>query len=333
MIFRFLHPWFFAALALVVLVALAYLRLERRGRARIVFSDISPFKEAPPTARTRLRHLVITLRCLALAALIAALARPQYGNRTQEILSKGIDIILVIDTSTSMSQTDLEPDRLGAAKNVILNFIDGRERGMQNDRLGLVVFSRIAFTQCPLTVDYAILKEIVARATFTRKEFDGTAIGTAIATATARIKDSPAKSKVMILVTDGENNAGIDPMTAAAMAQALKIKIYTIGVVPAGFFQKVQDRIFGAHLIPSIPMVDETQMKQIASTTGGKYFRAADEEGLQKIFDEIDKMEKTEVKVKEFYRYSEAFSPWAAVALALVLAEALLGRTLLRRIP
>lgn len=333
MIFRFLHPWFLAALALLPLLAYLHAAIEARGRARIVFSDISAFKSVPPSARTRLRHSVFGLRALALALLIVALARPQHGNQIKEVMSKGIDIMMVLDVSGSMREGDMDPNRLAAAKDVINNFIDGREEGLQNDRIGLVVFSRIAFTKCPLTVDYTILKKIVSRAEFSRKEFDGTAIGSAIATAVSRMEKSEAKSKVMVLVTDGQNTTGFDPMTAAGIAKAMDIKIYTIGVVPDTFMTKVQDTLFGERIIPTRPQVDETQMKAIAEATGGKYFRAEDEEGLAKIFGEIGRMEKNKVKVKEFYRYSELYWWFAGLAIILFLAEAVLARTYFRRLP
>jgi Ca-activated chloride channel family protein len=332
MIFRFLHPWLFAALMVIPLIILVFRRMEKSGRPRIVFSDLSSFREVPPSSRVQLRHLGIALRCLAVAAIITALARPQYGNQMQEIMSKGIDIMIVLDTSTSMSQSDMEPNRLAAAKAVSKKFVEEREKSLQNDRIGLVIFSAIAFTQCPLTVDYTILKKIVSRVQFTKREFDGTAIGTALATAVGRIKDSKAKSKVVILVTDGENNRGLDPMTAASVARAMGVKVYTIGVVPDRLMKKVQD-IFGVHFVPGGPAVDETQMQQIAETTGGKYFKANNEEKFKKIFEEIDKLEKTEVKVKEFYRYTEAYAPWAGAALLLVLLEMMLGRTVFRRLP
>ena len=333
MIFRFLHPWLLAALALVPVLFYLYRWMERRGRARIVFSDLSTLKTLPASTRVRFRHAGMALRGAVAALLVLALARPQSGNRTQEILSKGIDIMIVLDTSTSMAREDMEPNRLGAAKQVAQNFVDGRSKELQNDRIGLVVFSSIAFTQCPLTVDYTILKQIIGRTTFTKKEFDGTAIGTALATAVARIKDSPGKSKIIILVTDGENNRGLDPMTAAAMAEAMKVKVYPIGVVPTGMMQKMQDAIFGVRFMPAVSEVDETQMQEIAQTTGGKYFRATDEKALAQIFSEIDRMEKTEVKVKEFYRYSESFGPWAMAAFLLFVLELALSRTALRRLP
>ncbi len=330
---RLLHPWLLAALALLPVAVWVYLRMERKGRPRVVFSDIQGFKRLPPSKRVRLRHAPLAVRVLAMAALVFALARPQTGDKVREIMSKGIDIMIVVDNSTSMAQPDLDPNRLGAAKAVVKRFIRGREEGLQNDRIGLVAFSRIASTRCPLTVDYSILRKIVDRLEITRKEFDGTAIGTAIATAAARLKQSEAKSKVVILVTDGQNNTGIDPLLAAAMAKSLGIKIYTIGVVPETFMQKVQDRIFGVHFTPAGPRVDETQMKEVSRETEGRYFRAEDEDGLVKVFSEIDRMEKTEVKIKEFYRYSELFLPWVAVALGLVLCEQLISRTILKRIP
>ncbi|HUT55512.1 MAG TPA: VWA domain-containing protein [bacterium] len=330
--FRFQDPWLLAALVLAPLVVLLHRWVEGWGRPRIVFSDLSAFKEVPASNRARLRHSVIALRALTIATLVFALSRPQYGNREQEILSKGIDIMIVLDVSTSMQAKDMEPNRLGAAKAVARRFVEEREKGLQNDRIGLVVFSRIAFTQCPLTVDYTILKQIIGRAQFTRQEFDGTAIGTALATAVSRLKDSKAKSKVVILVTDGQNNQGIDPMTAAGIAEAMKVKVYTIGIVPTGIMRKVQS-IFGMSFVPAMATVDESQMKEIARVTGGKYYRATDEQAFKQIFDDIDKLEKTEVKVKEFYRYSEAFGPWAAAALLLLIAELAIGRTVFRSLP
>lgn len=331
---RFLYPWFLlVGLVALPLLVWAWRELERRGRARVVFSDLSPFRAVRPSLRVRLRHGLIVLRLLAVACLFVALARPQHGNKSQEILSKGIDIMVVIDTSTSMSQSDLDPSRLGVAKRVVRDFVAGRADGLQNDRIGLVVFSRIAFTQCPLTVDYTILKQIVERVNYTRPEFDGTAIGTALATAVARLKDSTAKSKVVILVTDGENNYGLDPMTAASLAETTKVKVYTIGVVPRTGFGQVRDAIFGLIKVPTQSNVDDTQLRAIAQATGGQYFEASDNDKFRQIFQEIDKLEKTEVKVREFYRYSELYPPWVALALVLLLAEQVLGRTWLRRLP
>ncbi len=334
MIFRFLHPWFLVGLALLPVLYLAYKWIDARARARIVFSDVSLFKDIPPSPRVVLRHAPMAARLAALGLLAVAVARPQYGNRTQEIKSKGIDIMMVLDVSGSMREKDLEPTRLEAAKRVIQRFIDGREKGLQNDRIGLVAFSRIALTRCPLTVDYTILKKITASLDYARREFDGTAIGSGLATAVARLKDSEAKSKVVILVTDGQNNAGeYDPLTAARIAQALGVRVYTIGVVPTSSMRQISDAIFGVSFQMAASDVDETQMKQIAEMTGGKYFKAEDAKGLIKIFAEIDKLEKTEVKVKEFYRYSEAFAPWAALAFIAVLTETFISRTVLRRIP
>ncbi|MFO8056699.1 MAG: VWA domain-containing protein [bacterium] len=333
MTFRFLYPWaFLALLAIPLMVALYYL-LEKKGRPRIIYSDLTALKSIAPSPRVRYRHVLLGLRCLAVALLAVALARPQYGNRTQEYLSKGIDIMIVLDVSTSMSQRDMEPNRLAAAKQVVKRFIEGRRESKQNDRIGLVSFSRVSFTKCPLTVDHTILKRIVSYLGFAEKEFDGTAIGTALATAVARLKDSPAKSKVIILVTDGENNHGLDPMTAASMAETMGIKVYTIGVVPVGFMQEVQDQIFGKRYHPAPSNVDESQMKRISESTGGKYFRAENRQGLREIFGEIDEMEKTEVKVKEYYRYTEAYGPWAVAALLLLGLEMFLRHTAFRKIP
>lgn len=333
MSFRFLHPGMLLLLLLIPILLYAYFWLEKRGRPRIVFSDLSPFRNIPTTSRVKLRHSLIALRALALSALVIALARPQAGSQTRELLSPGIDIMIALDISTSMMEKDMAPDRLTAAKEVARSFVRGREQALQNDRIGLIVFARAAFTKCPLTVDYALLDKILEGITFTRREFDGTAIGNALAAAVNRLQDSPGESKVVILLTDGLNNAGIDPMLAASAAQAMQVKVYTIGVAPAGMMRRVHDPIFGyRHQFVGLE-IDETQMREIARVTGGKYFRAEDKKSLAEIFREIDELEKTEVKVKEFYRYAERFAPWTLMALLALAVELALGRTALRRMP
>ena len=230
--FRFHDTWFLLGLLLVPLLVWVYRRLERAGRPRLKFPDLGLLKSLRPSPSLPLRHAVIALRALALALMIAALARPQSGTREEQVSSEGIDIMIALDISTSMKTPDFEPDnRLAVAKTVVKKFIQGRK----SDRIGLVVFSALAFTQCPLTVDYNILLNLVDKVSFTRPEHDGTAIGNALATAVNRLRDSKAKSKVIILVTDGANNAGnVDPITAAKTAAAFNIKIYAIGAGTPG---------------------------------------------------------------------------------------------------
>jgi Ca-activated chloride channel family protein len=239
--------------------------------------------------------------------------------------------MVVLDVSTSMSGRDFEPkNRLEVAKQVTREFILKRPY----DRVGLVVFSALAFTHCPLTTDHRILLNFVDRVGFTRREHDGTAIGNAIAVATERLKDSKAKSKVIILVTDGENNRGIDPLEAAELARTFKVRIYPIGIYnPSGFLQPVDDIIFGTRYVVSMPKVDEQMMSQLAEISGGKYFRATDPKTLENVFMEIDRMEKSKVEVKRYYRYAERFQPWAVSGLCFILFAVLLSETFLRRIP
>jgi len=329
--FRFHDIWFLLGLLLVPLLIWVYRRLERTGRPRLKFPDLGLLKSLRPSPSLPLRHAVIGLRAVALALMIAALARPQSGTREEEVSSEGIDIMLALDISGSMRTPDFEPDnRLAVAKAVTKKFIQGRK----SDRIGLVVFSALAFTQCPLTVDYNILLNLVDKVTFTRPEHDGTAIGNALATAVNRLRDSKAKSKVIILVTDGENNRGIDPLQGAGLAKAMGVKVYAVGVVsPGGVMQVVDDFFFGRRLVPTGGQVDESQMQEIAKETKGRYFRATDAKGLAEVFAEIDKLEKSKVDSTQYYRYSENFLPWLLGALLLLGAEVILAQTRFRRIP
>jgi len=328
--FRFANPWLlFAVLSGPALLFLYY--RFRPARARLKFSDLSPLADLPKTTRARLADLPVWLFALALSVFSIALARPQYGEKREEISGEGVDIIIALDTSWSMRSRDFEPkNRLEVAKNVVKEFIMKRPY----DRIGLVVFSAIAFTHSPLTTDHQILLNFVDRVTFCRREHDGTAIGNAIAVATERVRNSKAKSKVIILVTDGENNRGIDPVQAAEIARAFKVKLYPIGIYqPGGSLVPVDDLIFGTRYVVSMPKVDESMMQQIAEVTGGKYFRAVDPQALEKVFLEIDKMEKSKVEVKRYYRYSERFFPWALIGIALILVSLILSESYFRRIP
>jgi Ca-activated chloride channel family protein len=275
-------------------------------------------------------HLPFSLRILTVALVIVALARPQTGYREEEVISRGIDIMLTLDISSSMSASDLKPSRITAAKDVMAEFIAGRK----NDRIGLVVFSAYGFTQCPLTLDYPALVSLLKGANIGLIE-DGTAIGMALATATSRLKDSKAKSRIVILLTDGLNNRGaIDPETAAKMAKALGVKVYTIGVGKEGvFYQTVKDPRFGERRVQVRTEIDEALLRKIAELTRGKFFRAEDEATLADIYTEIDRLEKTDIKVKIHARYTDWFMWLLVPAIALMAAELILPATRWRVLP
>jgi len=268
-------------------------------------------------------HLPFYARLAALACLALALARPQLGYAWEESLTEGIDIEIVLDISGSMGAEDFQPkDRLSVAKQVVKEFIAGRP----GDRIGIVVFSGGALTRAPLTTDREMLSMLVASVQLNTLP-DGTAIGVALASGAARLRDSAAKTKVMVLVTDGANNAGaIDPGSAAALCKGLGIKVYTIGVgalgrvpVPLSMQDPVTGQIVTRKVMMDVP-VDEALLHQIAARTGGQFYRATDTQGLQRIFREIDRLEKTPIKVKRYVRYQEAFPPlvWAGLALLLL---------------
>jgi len=328
--FRFAYPWLLLLTLLGPALLLLYYRF-RPARARLKFPDLSPLRALPLTSRSRLAELPLWLFALGISFFALGLARPQHGDAQEEISGEGVDIMVVLDVSTSMSGRDFEPkNRLEVAKQVTKEFILKRPY----DRVGLVVFSAIAFTHCPLTTDHQILLNFVERVGFTRREHDGTAIGNALAVATDRLKDSKTKSKLIILVTDGENNRGIDPLEAAELAKTFKVRIYPIGIYnPSGFLQPVDDVIFGTRYVVSMPKVDEEMMSQLAEITGGKYFRAADPKSLENVFSEIDRLEKSKVEVKRYYRYAERFSPWVICGLCLFVLGTVLSDTYFRRIP
>jgi Ca-activated chloride channel family protein len=259
------------------------------------------------------------------------MARPQSGEKGEEILTEGVDIILAIDVSSSMKAEDFKPkNRLHVAKQVVADFI----RGRKNDRLGMVVFAAKSFTQCPLTLDYGILLSFLDQIDIGMIE-DGTAIGMALATCVNRLRDSDAKSKVVILLTDGINNRGeIDPITAAKTAKAMGVKIYTIGAGKRGSaLYPVDDPIFGRRYVRMPVEIDEETLQEIARLTGGRYYRATDGEALANIYREIGEMEKTEIKTKEYIRYTELFWYFLLPAMVLLGAEIVLANTRFRKIP
>jgi Ca-activated chloride channel family protein len=278
-----------------------------------------------------LRHLLFTFRMLVVALLIVIIARPQSTTSYKNITSEGIDIIIALDISGSMLSKDFNPSRIEAAKRVASSFIDSRP----TDKIGLVIFSSQAFTQCPLTTDHAVIKNLFAQV-HTGMIADGTAIGEGLATAVARIKDDNAKSKVVILLTDGVNNTGsVPPLTAAEIAKVFGIRVYTIGVGTTGKAMSPVAQLPDGTLQYALTDVeiDEALLKQIAGSTGGQYFRATDNESLSKIYKEIDKMEKSKIEERDYTDRAEEFLPFAIAAALLLAMELLLKNTILKTVP
>ncbi len=326
---QFADPIFLWLLLAVPLAA--YFMFRRRREAAIKFSDISLLRNVRRSRRVKNRKILYALRLLALILLIIAMARPQAGKKTTEVSSEGIDIMLALDISGSMKAEDFKPmNRLIAAKEVIKDFVQGR----QSDRIGLVVFSRQSFTQCPLTLDYNVLLTFLEQVDFGMIE-DGTAIGMGIANAVNRLRSSDAKSRIIILLTDGINNAGeIDPLTAAQIAKTLGIRIYTIGAgKPGKALYPVDDPTFGRRYVQIDNELDEKQLTQVAESTGGKYFRAKSEDMLKNIYQQISELEKTKFKIKEYLQFDQYFPYFLITAALALLLELVLRETLFRRLP
>jgi Ca-activated chloride channel family protein len=270
------------------------------------------------------------LRGVTIAAVIFIIARPQSTNNWEKQTTEGIDIIMALDVSTSMLAMDLNPNRLEAAKEVSMQFINSRP----NDRMGLVVFAGESFTQCPATTDHAVLINILQGVT-TGKLEDGTAIGMGLATSVSRLKDSKAKSKVVILLTDGENNQGdVTPLMAAEIAKTFGVRVYTIGVGTIGTAKYPMQTHWGRTVYRDIEVkIDEELLRKIAGLTGGKYFRATDNKSLKSIYEEIDKLEKSKIDVKSYKKKEDEFWIFAVLAGILLLSELLLSNTILRTLP
>jgi Ca-activated chloride channel family protein len=326
---RFEDPAFLALLVVLPLLAWVAVRRVRRS-ASIRYSAVHDVVAAGAGKSAWVRGVPWILRALALAALIVALARPQTGITTENVLTEGIDIVLVLDVSSSMLAEDLEPNRLVAAKAVASDFVAGR----RNDRLALVAFAGQAFTQAPLTFDYRVVQSLLAELDVGMIE-DGTAVGMGLATAVKRLQASNAESKVVVLLTDGRSNRGeIGPITAAQMAQALGVRVYTIGAGSQGTARvPVADPLGGTRYATMRVDIDEPTLREVAELTGGRYFRATDNESLASIYAEIDELERTEIEVENFTQYGEEFPIPLAAGLLFLFAELGLGQTLLRRLP
>ena len=325
----FAQTGFFWLFLLIPVLIVVYILLIRKKQNKITFSSFENFKGYKPSPRQRLKHLPFVLWLLAVCAIIIALARPQSSSGGQNVNTEGVDIVMALDISPSMLAEDLKPNRIEAAKKVAIDFIDSRP----DDRIGLVVFSGESFTQCPITSDHSVLKNLFSGIE-SGMLADGTAIGEGLATAVGRIKESKAKSKVIILLTDGVNNVGeISPQTAGDIARTFNIRVYTIGVGTRGMAPYPVQTPFGVQY-QNVPVdIDENILKGISAETGGKYFRATHTAQLKNIYAEIDKLEKTRIEVTTFRHKSEEFHPLILIALLLLAIERLLQYTLLRKLP
>ncbi len=325
----FKNPEYFYLLLVILPMVAWYIFRQKRNTASIQVSSTAPVIKAPRTIRHYLRHLVFVTMIIALAFFVTVLARPQSSRSWENVTTEGIDIVIALDISSSMLARDFTPDRLEAAKDVAMKFISGREY----DRIGLVVFSGEAFTQCPLTTDRAVLLNLFKDIHSGMIE-DGTAIGNGLATAVARLKDSKAVSRIVILLTDGENNSGeVAPVTAAEIAKTFGIRVYTIGVGSIGTAPYPVQTQFGVQLRDMEVKIDEKTLKEISSITDGQYFRATNNTSLEEIYKEIDKLEKSKIEVREFSRRTEEFLPFAALGMLFLIVSLLLRTTLFRSIP
>lgn len=326
----FVNPEALILLLLIPLAAFWYWYKLRKQQSHITISTTGPLA-GNNSLRSRFYPFLPILRALAFAAMVLALARPQLALKEEDIKAEGIDIILVMDISSSMLAQDFQPDRLQVSKEVAKEFIDKREY----DRIGLVVFAGESFTQCPLTTDHRVVKEFLDGLQCGMLE-DGTAIGMGLASAVNRMKDSEAKSKVVILLTDGVNNSGyIKPITSAEIAQELATKVYTIGVGTRGqALSPVSRRSDGRYIFGMANVeIDERLLNQIAEMTGGQYYRATDKESLESIYAEIDRLEKTEMDITTFKRYSEEFRQFLIFGLILLLLEMILRMSVFKTLP
>jgi Ca-activated chloride channel family protein len=323
---EFAHPIFLWLFIIIPAMIAYYVWREQKLQGSLSISTVKGFSLPVKSIIPRLRHLAIVLRSLAIAALIIALARPQSSLSWQNTSTEGIDIIIASDISGSMLAEDFQPNRLEAGKNIAIDFIKNRP----DDRIGLVIFSGESFTQCPLTIDHDVLINLFKDVKNGMID-DGTAIGMGLATAVNRLKDSEAKSKVVILLTDGSNNMGsIPPLTAAEIAKQFGIRVYTVGIGTHGYAPYPVQTPFGVQY-QRIPVdVDEGTLTKIANTTGGKYFRATDNETLKHIYEQIDKLEKAKIDVTQYHKKTEVFLPFALIALFFLLSEFIIKNTLLK---
>lgn len=327
---NFVNPGLLWLLAALVPMAAYYVYRTCQGKASITISSVRGVEGVPRSSRYYLRHLPFILRCTAFAFLVVALARPQSSHTGSSSSTEGIDIVLSLDISSSMLTRDFNPDRITVAKEMSANFINDRP----TDRIGLVVFAGESFTQCPLTTDKATLLSLLGQVGVWMVE-DGTAIGHGLATAVNRLRESPAQSKVIILLTDGVNNSGqITPLVAADLAASYGIKVYTVGVGSQGMAPSPVYNRFGEIVFEPVKVeIDEEVLRGIAEKTGGRYFRATDNKHLEMVYDEINTLERTKIEVEDVTSYEELFVRYVLWALGILALEFFIRRIYLRQIP
>ncbi len=330
---RFENPEWLILISLLPILLYFYIRRRRFRQSSVRYSDISVFRSLKKPLSIKLRHALIAMKLLGFLFLIVAMARPQSGRSKREISSEGIDIMLTLDVSSSMELNDLDNGdrtRLEVAKQVVSDFINGR----QSDRIGMVVFAGESFTQCPLTLDYKILLEFLEGIPIAEKSWDGTAIGMALINAVNRLREAEGRSQVIILLTDGVNNAGeIDPVTAAETAGAVGVRIYTIGIGSDGSIRRAVPGVFGTRYQNVEVEIDEETLRTVAKKTGGKYYRATSEKKLEQIYDEIGELERTEITSEIHVEYTDRYMPLLWAGLFLLLCEVLLSNTRFRSLP
>lgn len=326
---QFANPELLWLFVLIPFLIIWFIFRDKKQNPSIDYSSAEILIKQKSTFKEKLRHLVPLLRLITLSLIIIIMARPQSSSEKRSVNTEGIDIVVAMDISTSMLAEDFKPNRLEAAKETAKQFVQERT----NDRIGIVIFAGESFTQCPVTIDHDVLVNLF-NSIETGKIKDGTAIGDGLATSVSRLKESKAKSRVIILMTDGVNNSGfISPETAAEISEQFGIRVYTIGVGTIGKAPYPFDTPFGVRYQNIDVKIDEDVLKKIAELTGGEYFRATDKNSLEKIYKKIDELEKTKIEVSYFKQYKEEYLPLAMLAIALLLLEILLNQTYLRRLP
>jgi Ca-activated chloride channel family protein len=323
------NPNYLYLLLLLVPLVVWYVLRNKHFTPKLTVSSVAQLKNVKSSTRRRLRHIPFILRCLVVVLIIVALARPQSTENKNNVSTEGIDIVLAMDISSSMLARDFKPDRISAAKDVAIQFIADRP----NDRIGLVVFSGESFTQSPLTTDHAALINLT-KDVKSGMLTDGTAIGNGLATAVARLKESKSKSKVIILMTDGENNLGeVAPLTAAEIAKTFGIRVYTIGVGTRGKALTPMATDFGVQMGYADVKIDEDMLRKVSQISGGEYFRATDNTKLSEIYNKINELERTKFQVDRYTKRSEEYGFFILLALGILLVEALFRYSILKRIP
>jgi Ca-activated chloride channel homolog len=328
---QFADPWLLLLLLFIPLLLARRIWVRRKFSGGLVFSQTNLAKQLGTSWTVRFQHWLISFKLVGIGLLVIAFARPQLGSSEEDILTEGVDIMITVDVSGSMAAEDFRPrNRLAVAKKVIQDFV----RGRQSDRIGVVIFAARSFTKCPLTIDYDVLLKQIDDVELGVID-DGTAIGSGLANAVNRLRSSKAKSRVIILLTDGVNNSGeIDPLTAAELARSLGIKVYTVGVGREGIAPfPVNDPIFGRRYVDVQVQIDEELLKKISASTAGQYFRAVDKDSLEKIFQTIDGLEKSRVSVRSYTHYNEVFGHFLWPGLGLILVESFLSHTRFRKLP